>query len=117
MVRELGVELKGEMEIQFRSGRWAADAERPRPLVVKVPDKEDREQIFRNARKLARSDEWKKVFIAPDMTKEQRAEDKRQELERKTDAEKRTQELENEGKSGKFLVVGMRGRRRVIWTD
>ena len=80
--------MKGEMEKQYRAGRWIADSERPRPLVVKLADNKDRELIYKNARKLARSDQWKKVFIAPDMTKKQRAEDKRQEMERKSDAEK-----------------------------
>ena len=50
MIGEIGVELKGEVEVQYRSGRWRPEAERPRPLVLKVKEDEDRETIYRNAK-------------------------------------------------------------------
>ena len=38
-------------------------------------------------------------------------------MERRRNAEKRTEEAKKDGKVGKFVVVGMRGRRRVVWAD
>ena len=78
LVKEIGVIVEGGDGKTVSS--WTMDC--------RFRKAKDRELIYKNARKLARSDQWKKVFIAPDMTKKQRAEDKRQEMERKSDAEK-----------------------------
>ena len=68
-----------------------------------------------NARKLAGKDQWKKVFVSPDLTWRQREELKKEEKKLQDDAEKRTEGLKNEGKEVKFVVVGQRGRRWVKW--
>lgn len=51
----------------------------------------------------------KKVYIQQDLTPQQREEDKEQEMKLKDEAAKRTEET---GK--KHVVVGGRGRRRVV---
>ena len=65
VVVEMGVELKGEMEVKFRAGKKAEGNEpRPRPLIVRVGDDETRERIFKEARNLSKVPRMKKVFIA-----------------------------------------------------
>ena len=43
-------------------------------MVVRVADDETRENIFRNARMLNRMEEWRGVFVSPDLTYAQREE-------------------------------------------
>ena len=118
VAREIGVDLKAEVEVKFRAGRIReGDGLRPRPLIVRVADDEVRERIFREARNLSRIPRLKSVFVAQDLTWAQREEPKKEEKELKELAEKKTEEAKKEGKQGKFLVVGQRGRRRMVWTD
>ena len=48
------------------------------------------------------------------MTPQQREEDQKAELARKEDAAKRTEVAKNEGRRVRYLVVGARGKRRVV---
>ena len=115
MTEVLGVELKGEVEIRYRAGREVPkEGERPRPLIVKVQDDETRTKIMANSGKLARVEKWKRVFVAPDLSPEQRKQDREEEMARKDDAERRTKEAKDEGRNVKFIVVGKRGSRRII---
>ena len=115
MIREIGVEPQGLIEVQYRAGR--VKGERPRPTIVKVEDDETREKLMDNARKLARKDGWKDVFIALDMTPAQREESKRAEAQLRESAAKQTEEAITAGKKGKWVVVGRRGRRKLMWWE
>ena len=88
---------------------------KPRPLIVRVTDDETRERIFRNAGLLSQEERTKKVFISQDLTWQQREEDRKAEVERKEDAARRTEQAKNKGRKGRYMVVGGRGRRRVVW--
>ena len=118
VVRKIGVELKEEVEVKFRAGkRKEGEGEKPRPLIVKISDDETRERIFKDSRNLARVPELRSVFVSQDLTWAQREEARKEEKELRELADRKTEEAKKEGKKGKFLVVGQRGRRRVVWTD
>ena len=87
---------------------------KPRPLIIRVTDDETRERIFRNARLLSQEESTKRVFISQDLTRQQREEDRKAEVERKEDAARRTEQAKNEGRKVRYVVVGTRGRRRVV---
>jgi hypothetical protein len=116
LARQLEVEVKGEMIMKFRAGKKPEGEEKPRPLIVKFTDEETRERIMSNARKLSRKDGWKTVFISPDQTWQQREEGKKVEAKLKAEAAQKTEEAKKEGRTGRFIVVGQRGRRRLTWT-
>ena len=118
VVQAIGVEVKGEVEVKFRAGKQNTETgARPRPMIVKISDDETREKIFRDARNLARVPDLKKVFVSQDLTWAQREEARKEEKRMKEEAESKTEEAKKEGKVGKFLVVGQRGRRRIVWTE
>ena len=112
---DIGVEVKGAIQVKFRSGRVVGD--KPRPLVMKFEDDETREAMLANARRLAIKDEWKRVFLGPELTWRQREEGRKEEAKLKEDAERRTTASKNEGRVGRFVVVGQRGRRWTKWVD
>ena len=114
VAERMGVQVNGDIIVKFRAGRQREEGARPRPLVVKVMDDETRSKIFQNAPRLSRDEQTRRIFISPDLTPQQREEDQKAELARKDDAAKRTEDAKNEGKRVKFLVVGARGRRRVV---
>ena len=118
-MKEIGVEMKGEIEIKFRAGKkMEGDAgSRPRPLIVQVSDDETRERIFKGARNLSRVPRMKNVFIGQDLTWAQREEARKEEKQLRELADKKNEEAKNEGKSGKYVLVGQRGKRRMVWTD
>ena len=114
----IGVELKEEVEIKFRAGKMNEGAgEKPRPLIVRISDDETRERILKDSRKLARSAAFRSVFVSQDLTWAQREEARKEEKQLRELADKKTEESKNEGKRGRYLVVGQRGRRRIVWTD
>ena len=118
-------ELWGQMEVQMgdRDAGVKFQARKPkadgnlRPLILQVKDPEKRERILDSGRKLAQKEDWKRVFVAPDLTPKQREEEKKKEAERKKEAEEKTKKDKDEGKNGMWIVVGKRGRRRVVWMD
>ena len=73
MIGEMGVELKGEVEVQYRSGGRKTEA-----IGLKGEGRRRPRDDLPKREKLARSDQWKKVFIALDMTNEQQAEERKQ---------------------------------------
>ena len=118
MAKEIGVEMGvDDVEVKFRAGKKREEDERPRPLIVKIKDDEKRDKLRKNARLLARSDEWKKVFLSEDLTWQQREEARKQEKELREEADRRTEEAKKDGKAVKFRVVGPRGRRRVVQVE
>ena len=117
MIKEIGVEVQGVVEVQFHAGRKRNENGKPRPTIVKIEDGETREKVLDNAQQLARKDGWADVFVAPDMTPKQREQSRKDEDELREKATKQTEEAKNEGRKGKFVVVGRRGRRRLMWWE
>ena len=117
MATEIDVEFKGEIRSSYRArpaaGKPADD--RPCPLVVTIEDDETREGILANARRMAGKEEWKRVFVAKDLTWQQREEMRKEEDKLKEEAEKRTKEAVEKKQMGKYIVVGQRGRRWLKW--
>ena len=115
LMKESELEGNGQEMKVFRA-RKKRDDGKPRPMVVTISDAETREKILSNARRLAKKgDEWKKVFVAPDMTWEQREEAKKQETKLREEAAQKNGEEKDKEKPGKWIVVGQRGRRRIVW--
>ena len=112
LFEKLEVEVKGEVQFQFRAGKPRAEGEKSRPIIVRVSDDETRNAIFRNAPKLAKIEGMGRVYINPDLTPQQRDEEKKKEAELKEEAARKT-EAEN-GSGKKYIVIGSRGRRRVV---
>ena len=71
--------------------------------------------MLKNASRLMRTDDMKRVFISPDLTWEQREEARKVETRLREEAEKKTAEAKNEGRRGRYVVVGQRGKRRIVW--
>ena len=117
MLAAIEVEKDGEIEVMFRAGKKREDG-KPRPMIVRVSSDETREKILLNARKMARKEEWRSVYVAPDLTWQQREEARKKEKEMQDEAAKKMEEAKNEGKTGKFVVIGQRGRnRRLVWRE
>lgn len=116
VAENIGVEIRGEVEVKFRAGKRSEEATaKPRPMIVRVTDDETREMLLKNASRLMRTDNMKRVFISPDLTWEQREEARKVEKKLREEAEKKTEEAKNEGRAGKYVVTGQRGRRRIVW--
>ena len=56
--------------------------------------------VLANARRMARKEEWKTVYMAQDLTWRQREEIRNKEKKLKEEAEKKTKEDNDEGKMG-----------------
>ena len=118
MAAHVGVDLKGEVSVKWRCGRRSDDPiSKPRPMIVKVADDETRENLLGNARKLSGVQGWKRVFISPDLTYAQREEERKEQKKLKEEAERKTEAAKEEGKEEKWIVVGRRGRKRVVMSD
>ena len=117
IAREIGVALKGKVEIKWRLGKKVEGAEKPRPMIVRFEDEISRKLMLDKARLLARNvnPEWKRVYLAPDMTWQQREEARKKEEELRKQADKMTEEAGKEGGTGEvYRVVGQRGSRRIV---
>ena len=92
IAREIGVKIVGKIEVKCKIGRKKEGDERPRPrprpMLVHLKDEDSQYKLRGNARKLARKQEWNRVYLGPDMTWEQREE------ARKTEEELRRQNRE-----------------------
>ena len=116
MVQAMEIELEGEIQIKYRSGAWKEElaATKPRPLVVRITDEETRARILNNSRKLSRAEGWKRIFVSPDLSLEQREEARKKESQLREEASTKS-EQEKKDKTGMvWVVVGKRGARKVI---
>ena len=117
MAEEIGVEVEGKMEVKFRAGKKVENG-KARPLIVRFEKDETREQLLTHARRLARKDEWRNVFVSPDLTWKQREEARQEEKKLREEADRKTEQAKNEGRTdGRYAVVGQRGRRRIVWWE
>ena len=110
---QMGVQINGEITIKNRAGRPREDA-KPRPLIVKVADDETRARIFQNAPRLSREEKTRRVFISHDLTWQQREEARKEEAALREEAAKQTEQAKKGKKRVRFIVVGARGRRRIV---
>ena len=117
MAEAIGVEVKGRIVRKFRAGKKDDARGKGRPMVVRIEDEETRTKILENARKLKRNDTWKNVFVSHDLTFKQREEARKEESRLKEEAEEKTEQAKNEGKNGKYILVGQRGRRWLKWIE
>ena len=115
--RHMGVQPEGDIIVKFRAGRECEAGAKPRPLIVQLTDDETRVSLLRNAPKLARVEETKRIYVAPDLTPQQREEERKKEVELKEKAAKKTEEVKNGGGTRKYVVVGARGRRIIDVED
>lgn len=114
---ELGVAMEGKVEVKWRLGKKVDGESKPRPLIVRFEDGESRTKLLEKARFLARNANpaWKRVYLAPDMTWQQREEARKKEEELRKQAEKMTEEAGKTDGSGEvYRVVGTRGTRRIV---
>ena len=117
LAQVLEVDLEDGFEVKYRAGKKRDDGT-PRPMIVKLDAEEKREQLLARAGRLARNTTWKEVFVRPDLTKRQREEANKKEAKLREEATRKTDEAKNEGKRGRYIVVGTRGSsRRVVWRE
>ena len=117
MAREIGVGVEAEeVEVKFRAGKKREDG-KARPMIVKVKDDETKQKLLANARRLARKEEWKAVFVSPDLTWQQREEGRKEEKRLRDEAERLNEAAKNEGRRGTHVIIGPRGKRRVVWRE
>lgn len=114
MAAEIEVDFEGEIKASYRAGP-KGQGDRPRPLIVTIEDDNTREGILANARRLAGKNEWGRVFVARDLTWRQREEIRKEEKKLKEEAEAKTKEENDKGREGKYVVVGLRGKRWLKW--
>ena len=65
-------------------------------MIVQFEDEETRAKMLENARRLARKPEWRRVYLAPDMTWKQREDARKEEEELRKKAEEMTEEAGKE---------------------
>ena len=118
MAEEIGVEVEGKMEVKFRAGK-KLEGGKSRPLIVRIENDETREQLLTHARRLARKDDWRNVFVSPDLTWKQREEARKEEKRLREEADRMTEQAKNEGRSDeRYVLVGQRGKRRIVrWEE
>ena len=116
IAEEVGVEVKGTVEVKFRAG--AKTQGRKRPLIVKLSDEGMREAILKKAYLLGRKAGWKDVYVSPDLTKKQREEGKKKERELKEERDRLNDQAKNDGKTGgEYKVKTIKGERKVVWWE
>ena len=103
-VIELLAGAKKAFELRFRIGKKQDD--KPRPILIRMRDFGDKECILSKAHTLSQHPQWKKIFIQPDLTRNQREQVQRMESELSNTAAARNAELKN----GEGWKWGIRGR-------
>ena len=117
MAMAMGVEVKGVIVRKFRAGKKDETKGKGRPMIVKIEDEETRAKIIANARRLSKDANWKNVYVSQDMTFKQREEARKEEARLKAEAEAKNESETDTGKPGKWIVVGPRGRRRIVFSE
>lgn len=115
---EIGVEVKGSVEVKFRAG--AKTQGKKRPLIIKMTDEGTREAILQKAYLLGRKTGWKDIFVSPDLTKKQREEGKKKKKEKelKDERDRLNDVAKNEGRTGgEYRVRTVKGERKVVWWE
>lgn len=110
LCEELGqkLELKTDVKFVARVGEWQQG--KVRPITIGLKNTVIRDQLLQGAWKLARSVNYRKVSVTPDLTKKQVA--RENELMREA-AEKNSQLSSEESKNYHWKLVGVRGCRQL----
>ena len=58
IAEEIGVTLREKPELKWRIGRPTQDKSKPRPMLIRIGDKERCARLMENAKKLSRKPEW-----------------------------------------------------------
>ena len=92
-------------QVLYRTGQ--RDPRRPRALVIRFKEAGQKDRVLINATKLRGEEEFKKVYLAADLTKKQRERSKQKEEDLKEEANGRNQGMTGEEKNEwKWVVVG-----------
>ena len=107
----VAVDIKDDIKFWVRTGDKKEGQNKPRPLLIGFRDENKKKEVFNKARNLAKSNKYKNISIAHDLTKKQREED--DELRRT--AEKRNQEMDEEDQENyEWRVLGPKGQRKLL---
>jgi hypothetical protein len=108
--KALNLNMNSQEAVKF-CRRVGEKGEGPRPLIVGFRREWQKEDVLENAKHL-RNTPFADTVIVPDLTQEQRKE----EAEMISEAERRNQELtqEDKAKNLEWMVVGARGERRIV---
>ena len=68
-ILELLTGVKKPFDLRFRIGK---KQDKPRPILIKIPDPKDKEEILSMGHKLKDNPQWKSVYINDDLTPAQR---------------------------------------------
>ena len=101
-VVELLAGAKKPFELKFRIGK---KQDRPRPILVRMRDQSDKDSLLSKAHTLSQHPTFKKVFIQPDLTRNQREQVQRIESELTNTAATRNADLKN-GEGWKWAIRG-----------
>ena len=100
---------KKPFELKFHIGK---KQEKPRPILIRMRNMKDKEDILSKAHTLKEHPEWKKVFIKPDLTRNQRDFIQKLDEELASVAESRNAELKN-GEDWKWAIRGQGAERHL----
>lgn len=93
------VEIVEAVRLGKKEENVREDERKPRPLLVKISEVEKKWEIIKNAKKLkdTRKENYRRVFISPDLTPKERAEDKelREQLKQKREQGERGWYIKN----------------------
>ena len=114
LLADIGININKDEDIKFsvRPGKVSEDAgSKPRPLIVGFRSHALRDKVLDNARKLKHSNLFSRVSLVPDLTNQQRQEDK----ELQQEADKLNRELESEGNLNfQYRCQGRKGERILV---
>ena len=100
-----------DFEVEVRIGAKAEN--KIRPIVVRVSSLQAKEEILKKSLTLKDHQQWKDVYIKPDLTKLQRTLFKKHEEEMKQEAERRN-ELSKNGEEFTWVTRGGGLQRRLV---
>ena len=111
LVDFIGVKVSIKDEVKFCKRLGAKNEEKTRPLLVGLKKIQLKELILINARKLAKNDAWKNVYVNQDITRSQREGD----VKTRQEADRKNREMdENESTNWLWKAVGRRGHLRLL---
>ena len=113
LMKDIEVNINMDKDIKFsvRPGKVSESSSEPRPLLVGFRSQAVRDNILDNARKLKHSDLFSRVSLVPDLTNQQRQEDK----ELQQEADRLNRDLEAEGNLNyQYRCTGRKGERILV---
>jgi hypothetical protein len=108
--RAMEANVKSRQAIKF-CRRIGEKKETPRPMLIGLWAESDKKEIMSKAKRLQKSN-MREVTIGPDLTYQQRKEEK--DLEKKAAAKNQQRTEEEKSKNLMWMVVGKKGEKRLI---